>query len=214
MDIRSERISKAITESGYSYQELEKITGVSKSSLQRYATGETKKIPIDSIEAIATATGKDARFLMGRDDPLAERDESNISAIMTDNIFMIPLFDSVSAGFGTYADSQIVEYIPVYLENKATAKEYIAIRVKGDSMYPKIEDGDIVVVHKQDYIDNGDIGVVLIDGDDARVKKIEYDQNSVTLISVNPEYQDKTYTMTDAERVRVVGKVKKIIKEL
>ncbi len=214
MDIRSERISNAIIKSGYSYQELEKITGVSKSSLQRYATGETRKIPIDSIEAIAAATGKDARYLMGWDDPATDQNESNVSAIMVDNIYMIPLFESVSAGFGAYADSQIVEYIPVYLESKTELKDYIAIRVKGDSMYPKIEDGDIIVVHKQEYIDSGDIGVILIDGDDARVKKIEYGKDYVKLVSLNPEYQDKIFTGSEAENLRIVGKVKKIIKEL
>lgn len=68
MDIRAQRISVAITQSGLSYVELEKKTGVSKSSLQRYATGGTEKIPIDAVEAIAAATGTDARYLLGWDD--------------------------------------------------------------------------------------------------------------------------------------------------
>ena len=68
MDDRAKRISDAIEKSGLSYPELERITGISKSSLQRYATGVTKKIPIDSIELIAKATGCDARYLMGWDD--------------------------------------------------------------------------------------------------------------------------------------------------
>lgn len=67
MDIRAERISKAIKDKGLSYAELERITGVSKSALQRYATGETKKIPVDVIEKIAAATGVTARYLMGWD---------------------------------------------------------------------------------------------------------------------------------------------------
>ena len=68
MDERANRILKAIEESGLSYVELSKLTGISKSSLQRYATGETKKIPIDSIELIANATHSDARYLMGWED--------------------------------------------------------------------------------------------------------------------------------------------------
>jgi len=62
---RAKRINEAIEKSGYSYPELSKITGISKSSLQRYATGETKKIPIDCIEKIAQATNTDSRYLMG-----------------------------------------------------------------------------------------------------------------------------------------------------
>lgn len=64
MDERSIRISEAIEKSGYSYTELAKLTGISKSSLQRYATGETKKIPIDCIEKIAEVTHTDSRYLM------------------------------------------------------------------------------------------------------------------------------------------------------
>lgn len=75
---RAERISKAISDKGLSYTELEKVTGVSKSALQRYATGQTKKIPIDVIEAIAAATGVSARYLMGWDEENApaEKGES------------------------------------------------------------------------------------------------------------------------------------------
>ena len=68
MDEKFKRISDAILNSGYSYSELSKLTGISKSSLQRYATGETKKIPLESVEAIASATGRDARYLMCWDD--------------------------------------------------------------------------------------------------------------------------------------------------
>ena len=75
MDDRAKRISEAIEKSGLSYPELEKITGISKSSLQRYATGGTKKIPIDCIELIAKATGTDAKYLMGWDDPPEETEK-------------------------------------------------------------------------------------------------------------------------------------------
>lgn len=68
MEIKFKRISDAILNSGYSYAELSKLTGISKSSLQRYATGETKKISLDCVEAIAAATGRDARYLMGWED--------------------------------------------------------------------------------------------------------------------------------------------------
>lgn len=62
---RSKIISEVIEKSGYSYPELAKLTGISKSSLQRYATGETKKIPLDCIEAIARVTNVSPAYLMG-----------------------------------------------------------------------------------------------------------------------------------------------------
>ena len=75
MNERAKRINEAIEKSGYSYAELSELTGVSKSSLQRYATGETKKIPIDCIEKIAAATRTDARYLMCWDDDFIETHE-------------------------------------------------------------------------------------------------------------------------------------------
>ena len=65
---RSARIRKAIINKGLSFAELEKLTGVSRSALQRYAAGETKKIPVDVIEKIASVTGVTARYLMGWDE--------------------------------------------------------------------------------------------------------------------------------------------------
>ena len=75
---RADRISKAIRDKGISFAELEHITGVSKSALQRYATGETKKIPIDVIEKVAAATGVSTRYLMGWED--ADEQETGNSA--------------------------------------------------------------------------------------------------------------------------------------
>lgn len=67
-DLRAKRLSEAIAKSGYTYAELEKLTGISKSSLQRYATGETKKVPIDCIEIIAKITKKNPKYLACMDE--------------------------------------------------------------------------------------------------------------------------------------------------
>lgn len=65
MSTRSERIKSLIEQSGKSYQELEKITGIKKSSLQRYASGVTTKIPLDVIEKLANAFNVSQEYLMG-----------------------------------------------------------------------------------------------------------------------------------------------------
>ena len=80
---RAERIRSAIQEKGLSYSELERITGVSKSALQRYASGETKKIPVDVIEKIASATGVSARYLMGWDES-----ETSVDATKIDDVYL------------------------------------------------------------------------------------------------------------------------------
>lgn len=65
MSTRSERIKSLIEQSGKSYQELEKLTGIKKSSLQRYASGVTTKIPLDVIEKLASAFNVSQEYLMG-----------------------------------------------------------------------------------------------------------------------------------------------------
>ena len=65
MSTRSERIKLLIEESGQSYQELEKTTGIKKSSLQRYASGATAKIPLDVIEKLSKAFSVSQEYLMG-----------------------------------------------------------------------------------------------------------------------------------------------------
>ena len=204
---RAERISNAIKSKGLSYAELEKLTGVSKSALQRYASGETKKIPVDAIESIAAATGVTARYLMGWDD------ESNISAVISENIHMVPVFESVSAGFGADAQNRVIEFIPLFIESDTEAASTICVRVCGDSMHPKIEDGDIVQVLKQDTADTGDI-VVILDGDEAYVKRFIHSRTGVILESLNPAYPPMKYTKAESNELRIVGIVKRIIRDV
>ena len=65
MSTRADRIKALIDESGKSYQELEKLTGVKKSSLQRYASGATTKIPLDVIEKLSVAFNVSQEYIMG-----------------------------------------------------------------------------------------------------------------------------------------------------
>lgn len=130
------------------------------------------------------------------------------------NIYNIPVFSSVSAGFGAYACSDIVDYMPLFVQNEADVPDMLCIKVTGDSMYPKIEDGDIIVVRKQDSVDSGSIAVVLVDDDQGYVKKVFYDEETIELHSINPEYAPKIFRGAEVLRVRVVGLVKKIIKDV
>lgn len=130
------------------------------------------------------------------------------------NAYMIPLFESVSAGFGAYPNENIISYEICNIGSPAEAAETICIKVKGDSMYPKIEDGDIIQVHKQTSVDSGKIAVVLIDGDEALVKKTVYGSDWIELHSFNPMYPVMRFDGQDVLRVQVLGLVRKIIKNV
>lgn len=201
-----ERLKNSIEASKLSYVELEKKTGIAKSSIQRYASGTTKKIPIDAIQAIAKACGVSAAYIMGW--------ESNAYTLPAENVFMRPLFNSVAAGFGVIADNTIQAYIPTFISNPLEQEQYIWINVQGDSMSPLIDDGNEILVRKQDAVDSGQIGVVLIDDEEAVVKKINYGDNWLELISVNPYYPPRRFEKDDIHRVHILGLVKKISKNL
>ena len=139
--------------------------------------------------------------------------ESNADVLPQEKIHMIPVFNSVAAGFGAYASSDIVEYIPLYIENDFDVEDTICITVRGQSMYPKIEDGDRIVVRRQECVDNGRIAVVMI-GDDAVVKRVNFDGERLELTSFNPEYPPRILQGAELANVKIVGLVQQVIKAL
>ena len=78
-------------------------------------------------------------------------------------------------------------------------------------MYPKIEDGDMIVVRKQSTVDTGRIAVVRI-GDEAVVKRVTVGRDSLTLESINPEYAPRVISGPELEQVEIVGLVQNIVK--
>lgn len=153
-------------------------------------------------------------YLKGEEDPRPEEPTQDLTAIDHGKIHMIPLYETVSAGFGSMARDEVVDYMPICLGNATEAARTICIRVRGDSMSPTIDDGDIVQVRKQDTVDSGSIAVVLVDGDEGLVKRVEYGKGWVELQSLNPTYKPLRRNGAAAEGVRIVGLVTNIIKDV
>lgn len=155
-------------------------------------------------------------YLLGETVDVEQKPEERPNAVLLDgqNIFNIPIYENASAGFGAMAIDLVVDYLPLYFSSAHEAQETICIIVRGDSMYPKIEDGDIIQVHKQSTVDSGQVGVVLIDGEEAFVKKIVYGETWIELHSFNPMYKTMRFNGADVQRIRILGVVKKVIKEM
>jgi repressor LexA len=203
-----ERIKEARIKKGLSQTELaEKLGYKSRSSINKIEVGG-RDIPRSQIVKIAEILDVTPSYLMGWEEPA-----DTLTVLPQDKIHMIPVFGSVAAGFGAYASSDIIEYIPLYIENDCDVEDTICITVKGQSMYPKIEEGDRIVVRRQDSVDNGRIAVVMI-GDEAVVKRVECEKNKLTLISINPEYPPRIIEGKDLEDVRIVGLVQEVMKKL
>ena len=138
----------------------------------------------------------------------------NLSVSDQSHVFKIPIYESVSAGFGTYTNDSIIGYEDVYVDNPADVPDLMFIKVHGDSMEPKIEDGDLIQVRRQTSIDSGDFGVVLVDNMDGFVKKVIYGSTWIELRSLNPKYAPMKFKNAEVTRIRVIGKVLKVTKTL
>lgn len=195
---------------GLSVDELAEKLGKNRATIYRYESSDIEKLPTTVLEPLADALKTTPAYLMGWED---DKPADTLTVLPAEKIHMIPVFGSVAAGFGAYASSDIIEYIPLYIENDCDVENTICITVKGQSMYPKIEEGDRIVVRRQDSVDNGRIAVVMI-GDEAVVKRVECEKNKLTLISINPEYPPRVIEGKDLEDVRIVGLVQEVMKRL
>ena len=187
--------------------DLARRCNVSQGTIANWEAG-TRTPDLETIAKLAAILGITVDHLLGRAAP-----SSNISAVYSDNIRMIPVFESVSAGFGARADDHIIDFCPFMIASEHEAAETIAIRVSGDSMSPKIEDGDIIRVRKQESVDSGSIAVVLLDGEEGLVKKVVYGDTWIELHSVNPYYPVRRFDGEEVLRIRVVGLVKGVFRE-
>ena len=128
------------------------------------------------------------------------------------NLVPLRLIASVRAGYGGTAvatwDGEY-EMIPEFMLKGYSPDECVLFKVKGDSMYPRILDGDKIVVHEQPSVDSGDTAIVVYNGDEGTVKKVNYvtGEDWVELIPNNPEYPIKRIEGIDLEECRVYGKV-------
>lgn len=206
---RALRIKKAIEDKGLSYVELSKLTGISKSSLQRYASGETTRIPIGNIEIIAKCTGVTARYLMGWEDEPTEKDPLDILMEKYDNIKPVklkrfPLLGEIACGEPIFAQEDKEHCVMADMDINAD----FCLTAKGDSMInARINDGDIVFIKEMPMVENGDIAAVIID-DDATLKRVYYypEDNTIQLIAENPKFKPLIYKNEELDQIRILGK--------
>lgn len=125
----------------------------------------------------------------------------------------IPVLGTVKAGYNYLAQENIIDYIAFKVDG--TDKEnYYALNIVGDSMEPLFDNGDTVIVHKQDDFENGDNCVVLINGEEATVKKVYKGNTGLELKAINPYYPPRIFTKEEIKSlpVKVIGVVEKSIR--
>lgn len=120
----------------------------------------------------------------------------------------IPVLGYVRAGIPVEAVEEILDYEEIPQEWAAQG-DYFALRVRGDSMQPRMYEGDVVIVQKQSDVESGDLAIVLVNGEDATVKKVMKNPQGITLVPFNPTYQPMVYSCKDILQlpVTIMGKV-------
>lgn len=120
----------------------------------------------------------------------------------------IPVLGCIPAGIPVEAIEDIIDYEEIS-ENLMGKGEFFGLQVKGNSMSPRIQDKDVVIIKKQDTAENGDICAVLVNGFEATLKQVKLTEKGLTLIPFNPDFSPISYSNEEIERlpVRIIGKV-------
>ncbi len=164
VDTFSNRLNTAMRIRNIRPIELSEKTGIDKSKISSYMSGRYKAKQ-DGVYLLAHALSVNEAWLMGLDVPMERNDNflKKIGAIPISNIetTKIPVLGTVKAGYDYLAEENIIDYISLNIDGD-DKENYYALNVVGDSMTPLFDDGDTVVVHKQDDFKNGDNCVVLI----------------------------------------------------
>lgn len=200
VEIIIKRLKHIIENSGLSYVELEKKTGISKSALQRYATGSTKKIPVDVIQAISKAVNVSSAWVMGWDDNINSIPEGFMPL---PKINKVPRLGVISCGDPINSEENFDGYddVPEHIVCDFTLK------CEGDSMTgARINDGDIVYIRQQSTVENGQIAAVLVDGTEKLLKRVYINDYSIILQAENPSYPPRVFSKEDMNRVSIIGR--------
>lgn len=198
------RIFNTRQSKGLTLDDIALSVGVAKSTIQRYEKGTIQKIKLPVLESIANALDVNPNWLIGNvDKPVPPTAQGEFPYNPTHRI---PILGRISAGLPLYAEQHIEGYTYTELNHGG---EYFALRVSGDSMTAaRISEGDILIVRRQDIVENGEIAVIMVNGDEATVKRFHRDGDTVTLTpqSFNPEHQPQVYNIKKTP-VRILGRV-------
>lgn len=199
MATTSERIRFAMDLRGLKQADLVEKTGISKGALSSYISGRYSPKQ-NNIYLISKALSVNEAWLMGADVPMERIEIKGTKEI--------PVLGRVAAGIPINAITEIIDTEEIS-EDLAKTGDFFALKIKGDSMEPRIVDGDVVIVKQQEDAENGDTVIALVNGDDAVCKRLRKYRDGLELISNNPSYAPMFFDKETIETkpVRIIGKV-------
>lgn len=179
---------------------------------------------IPALKKIAKGMGISLHKLLSMVDdmpielPISEEAYKFKNPTVTTDTVTLPVIGNIAAGYNEIAledwSGETVEVPLSYLKGR-NKNEFIVLKVHGDSMFPEYHNGDKVVILKQASLPrSGSIGAVLYDGETATLKRIEFYEDKIKLIPLNPTFPPKTISGPDCEQVHIIGIPKVLIREI
>lgn len=204
----TEKLDKLLKEKDISKPQLSKISSIPYSTIMSFYDSEkgTDNIKLSTLKKLSKALNVSLDYLT--DDTISEEQFTSNAIPIPDMPVKVPIIGKISAGLPILAIENIEGYEFAPSSYIKEGFEYFYLRVSGDSMNLKFRNGDLVLVQKQDELENNEIGVILVNGFDATVKKFRCENGLVVLepMSTNPEHQVQIYNPRDTA-IKIIGKV-------
>lgn len=171
--------------------EVAKVIGITQNGYSYWENGKAK-IDHESLTKLANLFGVTTDYLIG------------ISEEVDDKSVRIPVLGAVPGGIPIEAIEDIIDWEEIPQAMCAGGKEYFALEVKGDSMWPDYLPGDVVIVRQDPCCESGDVCVVYVNGYDATLKQVKLGENgSITLVPQNQSYPPRTYSPEEVSTLPV-----------
>lgn len=198
-------------ERGLTMKDIANKVGVSEATVSRWESGDIENMKRDKIVKLAEALGISPAVIMGW-----EMNTRSLEPVDVPEMVPIPILGCIHAGEPATA-AECIEDEPAYIPSDWINKGeiYRGLRVKGDSMTPKIQPGDVVIFRVSNSAETGDIVVARVNGDDATLKKLIKSDTAITLQPLNTAYDPIVFTGDDSEpTLEIIGVVVRLIREL
>lgn len=204
-----EQLKKAMQIRNISQGELCKRTGIPKSAMSQYMSGKFKPKQTRTF-LIAEALRVNESWLMGFEQEPMEKKPLPKNLIPLKKIRFVPILGQIACGEPILAEQNVESTIMLPEDVKAD----FALRCKGDSMIDaNIQDGDIVFMKIMPEVENGEIAAVVV-GDEATLKKVYHQNNTLTLMPANSSYEPLVYSKEELNDIRICGKAVAILRHI
>ena len=183
-----------------SAEALAKKIKKNRATIYRYENSDIENLPANILEPLAKALNTTPAYLMGWKE---ENDEEEYK-----KVYKVPVYGEIAGGVPLAEIIDVIDYEEVD-EHTWNRGELFALRVKGQSMEPRICNGDVVILRKQNTFNDGDICAVRVDDEGATLKKVSSDNTGLYLIPTNESYPTRFFSKKELNEVNieVLGKV-------